>query len=190
MKKRFIILFYILVTTLVSTECLSQQTTKIPTFKGAKSFGEYLQWQLNSNSCATSSFCDQFVSAMEFKLDQEGGVIINSIKIADNVQGCLKSELRNIILSTHGQWSPMYLNNEAIESSSLFQVIYFRLDGGCTINEKYRPKDNLLDTFKNAFDFPKNDEVIQEPVIILSPATVYVPTGTTDLGDYLKKEKN
>ena len=188
MKKLNIQIFTVIAMIHISTLCFGQESKTNPVFKGANTFGEYVEWLMNSGGCAPVEYCEKFIGFLQFKLDPSGAVIYNSIKISDNIQGCLRSNLRELLLSTHGQWKPMQEDGIAVESQTLLQIIYFRLEGACTIDDRYRSKDNLVDTFENSFIY-QGEAFNSEPVIILPLATVYSSVGSPDIGDF-KKKKN
>ena len=186
MKRLKLRLIVYSIATLMFTNLHGQETTSIPKFKGAPTFGGYLEWLMNSGSCAPTLYCKRFVGFLQFKIDENGAIPIGSIKISDNIDGCLRSSVRELLLSTHGQWEPIKKNGKPIESGELLQIIYFRLEGACTVDDNYRAKSTMVDDFEQAFKF-KGETSCANPVTILPLATVYSPVGSTDLGDSKKK---
>ena len=155
-----------------------------PRFKGAKTFGNYLQWQASSDVCIVNNYCHQLVGIIQFELDNEGLIDQKNLKISDNIEGCLRSKVRDVILSTNGQWEPASKDGQSVKSLPLIQLVYFLLDGGCTAKERYTAQNNLQESFESLI---KSENI--EPVLLLPPATVYIPTGSVDLADDLK-DKN
>ena len=186
MKKTLLKTFLFLSFLGISSTLSGQPNTTNPVFKGAPTFGGYLEWLLDGGSCAPAQFCEQFIGFIKFKVDADGAVPPGSINMSDNIQGCLKSAIREVIWSTHGQWEPMKIKGKAVDSPELLQIVFFRLEGACTIDDDYRPDDILLNTFEKAYSFRDMPQG-SDPVLILPLATVYFPTGATEIGDVKKK---
>lgn len=186
MKKLKSIIVLVFAICQISYSLHGQETTANPTFKGAESFGVYAQWLMNAGCCAPVEYCKRFVGFVQFRLDKTGTVLFSTIKISDNIEGCLRDSLRDILISTSRQWEPMKENGQPVDSPELLQIIYFKLEGTCTVNDDYHSKDNLLDTFETAFAF-EGESFSKKPVIILPLATIYSSAGTTDIGDLKPK---
>jgi hypothetical protein len=130
------------------TTVMAQDITP-PKFKNEDYFSNYVYDELNKRLSKFSGICTKALGTVQLTLNSKGH--IKKVSITGDMPDLLRQQLREIVLSSDGLWTPMKINTKRSTSLPIVMFINIHIADGC--ESLYH---DVLYLDKQRFDFYKS----------------------------------
>lgn len=130
------------------TTVMAQDITP-PKFKNGDFFSDYVYGELDKRLSKLSGICTKALGTVQLTLNSKGH--IKKVSITGDMPDLFRQQLREIVLSSDGLWTPMEINTKRSTSLPIVMFINIHIADGC--ESIY---NDILYLDKQRFDFYKS----------------------------------